>query len=308
VGLRIRTNLPSLTGQRHLNRTSAALSASLERLSSGQRINKAADDSAGLAISEKMNAKIRSLAQAKRNAQDGISLVQTAEGGLNEISNIVARLRELSVQAASDTIGNRERAFLQEEFGQLKNEIDRIASVVDFNGTHLLMGDDQVPEVFRAYHNFSPLEVQVGENYHPAVDSKMAQNPTNIIRIDMSQLVATTTGERSLHLGKSGDENEVRIDSKSAAQLAIARLDGALDQVSSYRSQLGAIQNRLQSSINNTAIQIESTSAAKSRIRDTDYAQESAEATQQQILQQSGVAVLSQAVKLPQLALKLLEM
>jgi flagellin len=284
------------------------LSTSLERLSSGRRINKAADDAAGLAISEKMNAKVRSLAQAKRNAQDGISLVQTAEGGLNEISNIVTRLRELSVQAASDTIGNRERAFLQEEFGQLKNEIDRIASVVDFNGTHLLMGDDKVPDAFRAYHNFSPLEVQVAENYHPLIDNKTAENPTNIIRIDMSQLVATTTGEGSLHLGRLGDESEVRIDSKSAAQLAIARLDGALEQVSSYRSQLGAIQNRLQSSINNTAIQIESTSAANSRIRDTDYAQESAESTQQQILQQSGIAVLSQAVKLPQMALKLLEM
>ncbi len=308
MGLRIRTNLPSLTGQRHLNRTSHALNASLERLSSGRRINRAADDSAGLAISEKMNAKIRSLSQAKRNAQDGISLVQTAEGGLNEITNIVARLRELSVQAASDTIGNRERAFLQEEFGQLKDEIDRIASVVDFNGTHLLMGDDQIPDAFRAYHNFSPLEIQVAENYHPLVDSKMAQNPTNIIRVDMSQLVATTTGEKSLQLGKPGDEHEVRIDSKNAAQQAIARLDRALDQVSSYRSELGAIQNRLQSSINNTAIQVESTSAAYSRIRDTDYAQESAEATQQQILQQSGIAVLSQAVKLPQMALKLLEM
>lgn len=308
MGLRIRTNITAMNGQRNLSTNTRLLNAALERLSSGHRINRAADDAAGLAISEKMMAKSRSLTQAKRNAQDGISLVQTAEGGLNEISNIVSRLREISVQAASDTIGGRERSFLQMEFGQLKQEIDRIASVVDFNGTHLLMGDENLPEAFREFHNYSPLEVQVGENYNPLVDSKYAHNPTNIIRVDMSQMVATTSGNGSLQLGKEGEEFEVRIDSKEGAQQAIARLDQALDKVSSYRSQLGAIQNRLQSSINNTAIQIESTMAAYSRIRDTDYAQESAEATQQQILQQSGISVLSQAVKMPQMALKLLEM
>jgi flagellin len=212
------------------------------------------------------------------------------------------------VQAASDTIGMQEREFLQKEFSQLKDEIDRIASVVDFNGTHLLMGDSNLPEIYREFHNFSPLEIQVGENYNSLVDSKSAQNPVNIIRVDMADLVATTSGPASLQLGKSGEEHEVRIDSKTGAQTAIVRLDSALDQVNNYRAQLGAIQNRLQSSINNTAIQVESTMAAYSRIRDTDYAHESAASTQQQILQQSGIAVLSQAVKMPEMALKLLDM
>ncbi len=307
MGFRIQTNIPSMNGQRHLGITTQRLSAAMEKLSSGHRINRAADDSAGLAISQKMIAKIRSDTQAKRNALDGISMVQTAEGGLNEITNIVTRLRELSVQAASDTIGSLERGFLQKEFSQLKFEIDRIANVVDFNGTHLLTGNSGLPQTYKDGHNFSPLEIQVGSDYHPLEDGFYAQNPTNIIRLDLSRMCALTSGENSLQLGTDGAENEVRIDSKLGAQMALNRIDSALDKVNSYRSELGAIQNRLQSSINNTAIHIEAISAANSRIRDTDFAEESAISVQQQILQQSGVAVLSQAVKMPQTALKLLE-
>jgi flagellin len=279
----------------------------MEKLSSGYRINRAADDAAGLAISENLNADIRSLAQAKRNANDAVAMVQVAEGSLNEISSIMIRLRELSIQSASDTVGGREREYLNREFMALKDEIDRIALASDFNGTRLLIGNKEVaPELLRN-HNRSPLEMQVGKDYLLPPDALTSPNPVNIIRIDFSKFNATTAGEGSLEIGASTDENGTRIDSKGDAQLTIARLDDALNKVNSYRASLGAVQNRLQSTDRNLGISIENLSEAKSRIRDADFAAETAEFTQASILQQAGTSVLAQANQFPRVALKLLE-
>lgn len=278
----------------------------MEKLSSGFRINKAADDAAGLAISENLRTEVRGMQQARRNAQDGISLVQTAEGGLNEITNILSRLRELSVQSASDTIGPVERGFLQKEFGALKQEIDRIANSADFNGTKLLVGQTQLPAELEAGGNPPPLEIQVGTNWNQMLDGKEQQNPTNIIRIDVQEMNALTEGPNSLDIGGPESAEGTRIDTKELAQLSMDKLDKAIERVNSYRATLGAVQNRLQSAVSNLGNRIENLDAAKSRIKDADFAEETAGMTQQQILQQAGVAVLSQSNQLPQLALKLL--
>jgi flagellin len=260
-----------------------------------------------MAIAEKMGATARSLRQSRRNALDGISLVQTAEGGLNEITNIVSRLRELAVQAASDTIGLRERSFLQKEFSALKDEVDRIATSVEYNGTRLLVGESQLPEPLAKDHNRPPLEIQVGANWFTETDGPGARNPVNTIRLDISKINALTSGDGSLAIGNVGEEDETNISTKEGAQLSIDRLDRALDQVNSYRSTLGALQNRLGSSISNLNVQIENADATKSRIKDADYAEETAALTQSNILQQAGIAVLSQANNMPQLALKLIQ-
>lgn len=307
MGLRIRTNVQSLTAQRHMGLSTEEVGRSTERLSSGYRINRGADDAAGFAISENLRADIRSLTQAKRNANDGVSLVEVAEGGLGEINNIMVRLRELSVQAASDTIGQRERTYLNQEFFALKDEIDRIAVGTEFNGTRLLTGKHAIPEEMLEDHNFSPLEVQVGKDYYAVADSLEARNPTNIIRIDMSNLNAFTDGEGSLGIGATDNEEGTRIDSKTTAQLSIDKLDKAMQRVASYRADLGAIQNRLEKTDKAIAIQVEALSAAKSRIKDVDFASETANLTQQNILQQAGASVLAQANQQPQIALKLLQ-
>ena len=306
MGLRIQTNVQSINAQRQLGISTQRLNSHMEKLSSGFRINKAADDAAGLAISEGLKSEIRGLQQARRNAQDGISLVQTAEGGLNEITNIISRLRELSVQSASDTIGPTERGFLQKEFSALKNEIDRIANSADFNGTKLLVGQSQVPEELMRNGNIPPLEIQVGPDWNYLTDGPEVGNPTNVIRIDLQDMNALTEGPNSLDLGTPESSDGTRIDTKEMAQLSIERLDNAIEKVNSYRATLGAVQNRLQSSVSNLGIRIENLDSAKSRIKDADFAEESAGMTQQQILQQAGVAVLSQSNQLPQLALKLL--
>ncbi|NDE15629.1 flagellin FliC [bacterium] len=307
MGLRIRTNVQSLVSQRHLSASSKAVAAQTEKLSSGYRINKGADDAAGFAIAEALKGDIRSLAQARRNANDAVSLVEVAEGGLDEINNIMIRLRELTVQAASDTIGTRERTYLNEEFMALKDEIDRIAISTEFNGTRLLTGQKELDPVLLAEHNYSPLEIQVGKDYFPGPDALSAPNPVDIIRLNLGNLNASTDGENSLGLGSAQNSEGTRIDNKVSAQSAIVVIDNAMDKVASYRGSLGAIQNRFQSTDRNLGIQIEALSAARSRIKDADFAAESAELSQQNILQQAGAAVLAQANQLPNIALKLLQ-
>lgn len=307
MSLRIRTNIQSMIGQRHLRDTGFRVQDTTERLSSGKRINKAADDAAGLAISEILRADIRSMGQAKRNANDAVSLIQVAEGGLNETANILIRLRELSIQAASDTIGPRERAYLNEEFFALKDELDRIALTTEFNGTRLLTGNGDVPESMLKDHTYSPLEIQVDKNYIPDVDSIEMPNPVNIIKLDLSQLNVRTEGEGSLELGSVQSEGGTTVVTKQQAQGAIASLDAALHKVARYRAYLGAHQNRLMSTDRNLGIAIENLSSANSRIVDADFAYEAAELTQNSILQQSGAAVLAQANQLPSIALKLLQ-
>jgi flagellin len=252
------------------------MNGNLAKLASGERITKAGDDAAGLAISEKLKAEIRGMTQAKRNAGDAISLVQTAEGGLNEISSIIIRLRELSVQTASDTIGDTERGFSDIEFQQLKEEIDRIARSSDFNGVKLLDGTG------------GQLEFQVGIHNDPILDR---------LRYDGTSADATLTS-----LGISAES----VSSKQGSQIALKKLDDALVQVNGVRAQLGAMQNRLSSTVNNLSVSNENLSAANSRIRDVDIASETAELTKNQILTQAGVSVLSQANQFPNVALKLI--
>ena len=277
MGFRIVTNTSALGAQRHLGNTHRLLDKSMERLSSGSRINHAGDDAAGLAISENLIAQVRGLRQAKRNAMDGVSLIQVSEGGLNELGSILIRLRELAVQAASDTIGEVERKFTDREFQSLKDEIDRIANATEFNGTPLLNGRAGI------------IEVQVGVRNNPLLD-----------RVVYNGESANVT----LAALKLGGES---IATKLGAQTSLSVVDDALVNVNSVRADLGALQNRLQSTINNLAISDENLSAANSRIRDVDVAEVSSEMTRNQILMQSGTAVLSQANVMNRMALKLLE-
>ena len=307
MGLRIRTNVQSLSAQRHMGLSGKAMAKQTEKLASGYRINSGADDAAGFAIAEVLKADVRSLNQARRNANDAVSMIQTAEGGLDEINNIMIRLRELSVQAASDTLGARERRYLNEEFMALKDEVDRIAISTEYTGTRLLAGNTELPEEMRLNQNSMPLEVQVGKDYYAAADSIEAQNPINILRLSFDNFNATTEGEGSLGLGNSQNSEGTRIDTKHSAQNSIMQINKAMESIASYRGTLGAVQNRLESTDRNLAIQVESLSAAKGRIKDADFAAESAEYTQQSILQQAGASVLAQANQLPQIALKLLQ-
>ncbi|MCB0419731.1 MAG: flagellin FliC [Bdellovibrionales bacterium] len=276
MALRISTNVASLNAQKNLTRTNRALDQSLARMSSGFRINQAADDAAGLAISENLKGQIRGLGQASRNANDGISLVQVAEGGLQEVSNMLIRLRELSVQAASDTIGDTERKFLDVEYQQLKSEIQRIAEVTTFNGRDLLNGTGGL------------IDIQVGVQNDPFAD-----------RISFNASAANSSLE-SLGLGVES------VATKDSAQTSIAVLDDAMVSVNAIRANFGAMQNRLQSTVSNLAVAHENLSAANSRIRDADIASESAELTRNNILLQAGVSVLGQANTMQQVALKLL--
>ena len=276
MALRISTNVASMNAQRSLDGSNRELSNSLARLSSGSRINKAADDAAGLAISEKLKGQTRGLRQASRNAEDGISLVQTAEGGLNEVSNILIRLRELAVQAASDTIGDTERKFLDVEFQQLKQEIQRVSEVTEFTGRELLNGTGGI------------VDIQIGTNNDPFKD-----------RISFNSSAANST---LLALGLTAEG----IDVKEGAQASIGVVDNAMVTVSAIRANFGALQNRLQSTVNNLAVYNENFAAANSRIRDTDVASETAEMTRNNILLNAGVSVLGQANSMQQVALKLL--
>jgi len=308
MGMRIRTNVASLTAQRRLGQSSDAVQGSINKLSSGSRINKAADDAAGLAISENLRADVRGLNVAKRNALDGVSMVQTAEGGLEETTNMLIRLRELAVQSASDTIGGQEREFLNKEYLQLKDEIDRIALSTEFNGTRVLMGQnagDYGSELQTGNTGNSPMEIQVGKDYFTENDSLDVRNPINIIKIDLSKLNVFTEGEGSLNLGRA--DSGTQVISKTDAQNSITALDSAINKVNEQRAYLGAIQNRFNSTIANLGVQIENMDTARSRIRDTDYAAETATFTQNRILEQAGTSVLSQANQMPQMALSLLQ-
>ncbi len=306
MGFRIATNVQSLNAQRNLTMSNDMNNLSMEKLSSGFRINKASDDAAGLAISEKLRADYRGIIMARRNANDGVSLIQTAEGGLNEIGNILSRLRELSIQGASDTIGNTERGFLNKEFSQLKDEINRISKTTEFNGTLLLVGNqDDIDEEIKKRSNSFPLEIQVGKNYLESADSKENINPTNIIRIDFSNVNASVN-EDGLNLGTSEDDEMSSVSTKEHSQKSISVIDEAISKVSSFRSTMGAIQSRLNSTITQLSIQAENNAATNSRIRDTDFAEETAKLAQSSILKQSGVSVLAQSNQIPGLALRLL--
>jgi flagellin len=279
MGLRIATNVTSISAQRNLRQTTDRQGTVLQKLASGNRISRAADDSAGLAISEKMKAKVRGVNQAKRNANDGVSMIQTAEGGLNEVSNILIRLRELSVQSATDTVGDQERAFMDSEYQELKEEVDRISRTTEFNGKRLLDGGDDT------------YDFQIGINNIAFED-----------RISYEQ----SESDASLDSLFEGDESGMTVSTKELAQEGLAKLDAAIQNVSGQRAVMGSIQNRLGSTINNLEVSAENVAAANSRIRDTDYASATAENTKLSILNSAGSAVLAQANSNGQSALRLI--
>jgi len=276
MGMRITTNVASLNAQRSLTSSQREISKSFAQLSSGSRITKAADDAAGLGISENLKSQIRSLGQASRNANDGISMVQIAEGGLNEVSNILTRMRELGIQASSDTVGEKERGFIDKEVQQLKLEVERISQTTKFGTTSLLNGTG------------NKFDVQVGINNDEFQDR---------ISFDTSGLNSTAS-----ELGVDG----LDFNSKAGAQGSLDVVDKALTQVAGFRANLGALQNRFQSTVDNLGVQNENLSAANSRIRDTDIAAATSESARNTILQNASVSVLAQSNQMPQLAMKLL--
>lgn len=274
MALRINTNVASINAQRHLAQVNQQLQGNFRRLATGMRITTAADDAAGLAISERLRAQTRSLEQAKRNANDGISLVQTAEGALNEVSSILTRMRELSVQAANGSVSNADKDTLNQEFTSLVSEVDRIAQSTDFNNINLLDGSQ------------ASVRFQIGDGTTAGVDT---------LDVSLSSARATALSIDTLDIGSTGDTDA-----------AITAIDTALNSVSSMRGGLGATQNRLDSTINNLSVQVENLSAAESRIRDVDVAYETAQLTRNSILQQAAVSVLAQTNAQPQTALALL--
>lgn len=281
MGLRVNSNISSINAQRNLVNTTNRLQKSLQRLSSGLRITRAADDAAGLAISENFRAEVRSLSQAQRNANDGISFLQIAEGALNETSGILVRMRELTIQAANGTLGSAERTTVNNEFQDLRGEIDRIAAVTQFNGTSVL-------------------------NASTSITFQIGTNNTVDDRITVSAVVASGAAIGLGAAASGGGSAAVNLRTQSGAQGALSALDSAISAVASLRANFGTVQNRLESTIRSLAVAVENTAAAESRIRDVDFANETAELTRNQVLQQAGVSVLAQANVSTQSALNLL--
>ena len=272
MGLRINTNISALNTQRNLYNNTVQFNKSMEKLSSGLRINRAGDDAAGLAISESLKSDIRALNQASRNAADGVSLVQTAEGALNEVSSILLRMKELAEQSLTGTVSDTERGYLNAEYTALQNEINRIAGAAEFNGVALLDGTLDV-------------DIQVG------IGTAAAD------QINVAQATAMTTTGLAVTTG---------VDTAANASTAMGEIDAAIETVSGVRGDFGAVQNRLESSIRNISNMSENLSAANSRIRDVDIATETTKMVSYQILQQAGVSILAQANMAPSLAMALL--
>jgi len=276
MGLQIMTNELAIAAQRNLEGTNRRLNSTLQKLASGSRIVQASDDPAGLAISDQMNATIRSLGQAVRNSQDGMSLIQIYEGGSNEINNMLLRMRELCMQSATDTVGELERSMLNDEVQQMKEEIERVARTTKFSGQELLSGAE------------IQMEFQVGVNNDPDVDR-----------------IRFAPGDSNLTPSALGVDG-VDVTDKTAAQDALESLDHAINSVNRIRARVGSAQNRLYTTISSQQIYQENLMAARSRIRDADLAQESANLARETILRKAGVAVLAQANETPALALQLL--
>jgi flagellin len=277
MGLRVSTNVASIAVQKDLRRTSGRTEDSYAKLSSGKRITKSADDAAGLGIAKKMEAEVRGYRMAQRNASNGISMIQVAEGGLDESTNILTRMRELSIQAASDTVGERERGYLNMEYGQLLDEVDRISKTTTFSGSELLTGQNETGVV--EFH----VGAYAGDN--------------NKIEFDTTMTDATIEG-----LGIDG----TNIEDKESSQENLAKIDEAINTVAGFRANFGAIQSRLQSTISNLDTSVLNTEAARSRIEDVDVAEETAKLASNNIMKQAGVMSLAQANNLPNNALSLI--
>jgi flagellin len=306
MGLRIKTNIESITAQRRLGESRKQITESMEKLSSGQRINKSADDAAGLAISQSIVSTTKSLGVAKRNASDGISYIQVTEGGLQEISNIIIRMRELASQSASDTLGNRERSFLDKEFQQLRQEVTRIVDSTEFNGTKVLRMEDVKPiQIFVGASNR-------GTDIEGNVPEFDAETDPDVLTINLEELANLN---ENLEVFKDADLLKVVPDDieGTASELGsegtnavFNKLDTSLSAIASFRATVGAVQSRLQSTINNIEVANENLQAAQSRIRDVDFASETSNFVQSKILTTAGVSVLTQANTTPEYALQLL--
>lgn len=278
MAITINTNVASLEAQRNLMKTSSAMQKNISHLSSGLRITQASDDAAGLGISEKLKAQVRGYQQAQRNANDGVSMIQVAEGAMNEQAGILTRLRELAVQSANGTLGSTERGYIDNEAKELLSEVDRISSVTSFNGTNMLSTGAAV-------------SMQVG------VDA----TANDSISVQFAKTDSTTLGV------KYGSGNDVDLKTSAAtAQASLAKIDAAISSLSGTRATVGASQNRLEVTINNLSSSQQQAAAANSRIRDVDVAEETAAMTRNQVLSQAGLAVLGQANQIPSSALNLL--
>ncbi len=308
---RINNNVAATFAQRQLTNTNRQLSEAQERLASGLRINSAADDAAGLAVSEKLRMANRGLSQAESNAQDGISVLQTAEGGLESVGSKLQRIRELAIQAANDSLTNEDRELLQTEVDQLVQEIDRSASSVQFNNRQLLKNDFGTVSA-----SGGTIEGKGSLVFH------VGANRSEVLRITTDELVTTTADTLGLRsstaqvVNSSGDKVSVDVDTtmstainlrtREAAESAVEQVTKAINSVSTRRAKIGAVQNRLEGTIDFLQLQQENTQASESRIRDADLAKEAVKRTRANILMQAGTSVLSQANQTPQLALQLL--
>ncbi|MCC5880381.1 MAG: flagellin FliC [Idiomarina sp.] len=290
MSLYVNTNVSSLNAQRQLMTSGQGLDTAFERLSSGSRINSAADDAAGLQISNRMTSQIEGLNQAVRNANDGISVAQVAEGALQESTNMLQRMRELVIQADNGVNGEAERTAIQEEIGQLRTELDRVAETTEFSGQTILMGD--------------------GDTGAAAVDAKEFDFLVGATGADGETITVSVAAMNTDNLGIDGDLADINainvtdLTQTSAEQLST--IDEAISDVGETRSNLGAVQNRFQSTIANLSNVSENVSAARSRIQDTDFAAETAQLTKFQITQQASTSILAQANQRPQAALSLL--
>jgi flagellin len=275
MALTVNTNMASMNALNNLNKTNRSLSSTLGRVSSGLRINNAGDDAAGLGVAENLQAAQRSLKAAQRNTNDGISVIQVAEGATSEVGNILKRMRELAVQSSSETLDNGERAYIQDEFAQLSGEVDRIANVTEFNG------------------------VSLGNNANPTLDVQVGINNTgnDRITITMGDLQSATLNV---------DTGSIDLSTAATAQASLTVLDASIDTVNGYRSDYGATSNRLQSAMRNLENYTQNLAGAESSIRDADFAFEAAEMSKFQIMQQAGVSVLGQANSMSQGAVRLI--
>ena len=283
MALRINFNLAASVAQRSLGASQENYAKQAERLATGLRINKAGDDAAGMAVSERLKNQVRGLNQASRNAQDGISMIQTAEGAMGEAHTILARMRELAIQASNDTVTANDRTNLQVEFSALYAEIDRIAASTQFNGTAVLNGA-----------NGNGLKLQVGAN-EPAASNQITLN------------ISPSSGFQPTMLNTNFAGGGASITTQSLASASITVLDSAVNNVSEQRAALGALQSRLESAGRSIAVAAENAAAANSRIADSDIAESMSELVRAQILQQAGISVLAQANQAPALVLQLLK-
>lgn len=315
MALSINQNIMAMNSYRNLSLTQSTLGKSLEKLSSGFRINRAADDSSGLAISEGLRSQVRGNKQAVKNAQDGISVVQTAEGALNEVHDMLQRMRELAVKGANDTNDDKARAYIEQEMGQLKMELVRVAASTNFDGRKLLWNGEKIEKdlMVTGAADFAipegkdqkawwgktagKLAFQVGANGDAQIDD---------ITVQLEDMVTTTMEKLDTAYSVTGKAADAKLKDHAAYQGELAKIDETIQNVSKLRSDFGSIQNRFEHTINNLNVAVENLSASEARIRDTDMAEEMMQFTRSQILQQAGTSMLAQANQVPQTVLSLL--